>query len=592
VKAKIYFIADFLKSRSFAGGAENNDSVLLSHLRKNYHVHECLSVDFNREWLGKNNIFIIGNFVGLAEDIKTSLHTEKYIVYEHDHKYVNTRDPSYFRNFDIPHKNVINREFYRRAHAVVVLSQVCKEVIEKNLNIDNVHSIGCSLWSDEKLDFIKSLNSAPKSIACGVLQSQNKIKGQKQAEEYCKHHNISYDLISSPDERSFLKDVSRCEKFIFIPQVLETFCRLAAEIKMLNVSLITRTKMLGFSSEECFSLTGDELIEDIRKRKDKALTYFTDCIQEIEKIKSKKKIAFIGKFDKIYDEEGKARALESLGHEVIRFSEVTFNRTPQNSPITLFRQNPDILIYTKLRIPEAQQILNECKQRNITTVCWVPDLYFGLERESLIHHKSPIFTSDLVLTPDGGNQKKFKNLGVNHICLRQGIPQEYLSSGVAEEVEKDLDIVFIGTCQSVHGSRRRDLINYLHNKYGNKFHWFGKSGDNEIREKSLQEIYKRSKIVIGDCVPSNNYWSNRVYEVMGNGAFLLHPRVVGLENYFIDGKHAAFFEMDNFKDLSDKIEFYLNDPLKRKIIAQNGLREISENHTTTHRAKLLLEMLQ
>ena len=257
MRAKLYFIADFLKSRSFAGGAENNDSVLLSHLRKSYHVHECLSADFNREWLGKNNIFIIGNFTALAEDIKTSLYTEKYIVYEHDHKYVNTRDPSYFRNFNIPYKSIINREFYRRAHAVVVLSQICKEVIEKNLNIDNVHSIGCSLWSDEKLDFIKSLNSAPKSIAYGVLQSQNKIKGQKQAEEYCKHHNISYHLISSPNERSFLKDVSRCEKFIFIPQVLETFCRLAAEIKMLNVSLITRTKMLVFSSEECFSLAGD-----------------------------------------------------------------------------------------------------------------------------------------------------------------------------------------------------------------------------------------------------------------------------------------------------------------------------------------------
>lgn len=595
MKPNIFFIADFLKSQNFSGGAENNDSVLIDHLKKEYTVHECLANNFNPQWLGKNNIFIIGNFISLSPNIKKSLENEKYIIYEHDHKYVNTRDPSHFRDFKIPERNIVNRDFYLRAHRVVVLSQVCKNILKESLGLNNVHSIGTSLWSDNRLDLIKSLNSPPESsriTSCGVLKSANEIKGQSQAEKYCKLKEISYSLISSPDEIDFLSQLSRCQKFVFIPQVLETFCRLAAEIKMLNVTLITRLKMLGFASEECFSLSGDELVEDIRIRKNAALQYFTDCIEEIISIKQKKKIAFIGKFNKVYDEEGKARALERLGHEVVRYDEFSFNRHSHNSTTALLNQHPDVLIYTKLRIPHAEELLKESQSRGITTVCWVPDLYFGLERERLVKERSPIFTSDFVFTPDGGNQHQFEKLGVNHICVRQGIPEEYLCDPSTSDTDRDLDIVFIGTCQSVHGPRRKNLLNYLQRTYGDRFHWFGKAGDNEVRESELQKIYNRAKIVIGDCVPSPKYWSNRVYEVMGRGAFLLHPRVESIEDDFIDGHHASFFEMDNYADLSSKIDFYLTNHEKREAIAQNGLKEVSLHHTTQQRAQAILEIIK
>ena len=222
----------------------------------------------------------------------------------------------------------------------------------------------------------------------------------------------------------------------------------------------------------------------------------------------------------------------------------------------------------------------------------MPDLYFGLERENLVTNRSSIFTSDFVLTPDGGNQRRFESLGINHVCIRQGIPQEYLCKHPAHHSDRDLDIVFIGTCQAAHGSRRRKLLNYLQSTYGNKFHWFGKTGDNEVRDAELQKIYNRAKIVIGDCVPSPKYWSNRVYEVMGNGAFLLHPFVPGLEEYFVNEEHAVFFEMDNYKDLSSKIDFYLLNDEKRHKIAMAGLKEVSSNHTTQHRAKAIMELIE
>ena len=77
MKPNIYFIADFLKSESFSGGAENNDSILIDHLKKEYTVHECLASNFNPQWLGKDNVFIVGNFISLSGDMKKALENEK-----------------------------------------------------------------------------------------------------------------------------------------------------------------------------------------------------------------------------------------------------------------------------------------------------------------------------------------------------------------------------------------------------------------------------------------------------------------------------------------------------------------------------------
>ena len=203
-----------------------------------------------------------------------------YIIYEHDHKYVNTRDPSKFKDFKIPKGSIINYEFYKNAKSVVVLSKICKKILEDNLNIHNVHSIGCSLWSDKKFSYIKSICSNPKNKKYAVLNSENPVKGRSHALEFCKNKNIKYDLISSNNEEEFLEQLSKYETLIFFPQVLETFCRLAAEAKMLNCNLLTRPNLLGIYSEECFNLKGYDLIRDLEVRVSSALVLFDTLIGE------------------------------------------------------------------------------------------------------------------------------------------------------------------------------------------------------------------------------------------------------------------------------------------------------------------------
>lgn len=280
---EVIFIADFFR-KDLLGGAESNDSVLISRLEsKGFRIEKIRSTSVSPELILKNKDknFIISNFVGLSKDsIDSLINSEcKYTIYEHDHKYVSSRDPSVFANYDVPESKIINKRFYECAHSVVVLSNICKEVIEKNLKLTNVHSIGCSLWAKEKFSLLRDLAKNKKADTV-VLQSNNPTKGTSAAENVCKSKNIEYKLISSPDEKQFLTMLSKAERLVFIPQVLETFCRLVAEAKMLGCKVLTKTNLLGFASEECFSLSGEELINEMSKRVDAAVELFVKILKE------------------------------------------------------------------------------------------------------------------------------------------------------------------------------------------------------------------------------------------------------------------------------------------------------------------------
>ena len=589
---KILFISDYFRD-DIIGGAELNDNVLINYLENNeYSVIKKRSTEVSIKYLSSLNkeIFvIISNFVGLSEESKTFISKNlKYIIYEHDHKYVSTRDPSKFANFEIPEKNIINLNFYKKAKNVVVLSKVCKEILQSNLGIANVINIGTSLWSKQRLETLKKLSKTKKIEKISILQSENPIKGTQRAVEWCKQQGLEYNLISSSDEERFLEKLSKSEKLIFFPVVLETFSRLVAEAKMLNCKVITNPNLIGFASEEIYDFSGSYLNEKITERVQNALKVFLSIIQDEKEVK--KTIAFIGKFKRIHDEEGKARSLEYLGHTVYRFDEDTFNKVKENSLETLLSTTPDIVIFTKLRVPNAENIIEQCRKRGITTVSWMPDLYFGLERQAHIEQAYPMFRADYVLSPDGGNDKNFKKYDVNHHCVRQGI--DYWSTS-CEKREKNIDILFVGTCGKNHGEPRREMLHFLQDTYKDRFVWIGKSGPEEMRGENLSKIIQSSKIVIGTCVLSDFYWSNRVYETMGRGGFLLHPMIPGLNEEIQDGKHFCSFEYGNMEDLKNKIDFYLSpeNEENREKIRINGFEYVKKNHSLINRAKQVMEIL-
>jgi len=292
---KVVFISDYFRKElldtmihhELTAGAESNDSVLISYLKNNFSLIIKRSSDCDLPFMRKHkdSVFIISNFIFLPEVVKGFLINEaKYIIYEHDHKYVYTRDPSKFKDYDIPTNMLANVEFYTNAYKVIVLSKICKEILEKNLNLNNVISIGTSLWSDEKFKLLEKKIKNKKDKKLGIIKSTNLIKGTQEAIDYCNNKNIEFELIEQNQESEFLDLISEYEQILFLPQVLETFCRTVAEAKILNCKLLTTPKRIGFFSEsELLSLHGLGLLEELKDRTQKACTLFKHLIEDKQK---------------------------------------------------------------------------------------------------------------------------------------------------------------------------------------------------------------------------------------------------------------------------------------------------------------------
>ena len=94
-------ISDFFVDE-IQGGCELNNAELdkILHSKKLSVANikaSMVTMDFLRE--NKNSKFIIANFVSLAPNCAKYIENNlKYIIYEHDHKYLITRDPSKYKN--------------------------------------------------------------------------------------------------------------------------------------------------------------------------------------------------------------------------------------------------------------------------------------------------------------------------------------------------------------------------------------------------------------------------------------------------------------------------------------------------------------
>ena len=275
---KIVFIADFFKEE-LPGGGESNDDNLIHHLRSKYKVETTKANKVSISMLDKADTIIIGNFISLAEGIKQHLLENKnYIIYEHDHKYVKTRDPSKYSGFIIPEDKLVNKKFYESAKATVVLSEICKEIIGKNLPKVNVHNIGCSLWSTDTFDLLTKECGEKKTKDLCILKSENPTKNYHNTVEFCNLKSLKFEAIGERNHHKFLRVMSGFERILFIPTVLETFSRLCAEAKMLNLEVMTNKKMIGFFSEEYSKLSGLKLINELKIRNKRALNFFESVI--------------------------------------------------------------------------------------------------------------------------------------------------------------------------------------------------------------------------------------------------------------------------------------------------------------------------
>jgi len=286
-----------------------------------------------------------------------------------------------------------------------------------------------------------------------------------------------------------------------------------------------------------------------------------------------------------------ALTLEKLGHEVnfIQEDEITPGSLPDRV------KGSDIFLWTRTwpGIVTLED-LDAIREMGIPTASFHLDKYAGIQRDGGIG-TDVFWKTDYVFSPEGSPESKeiFAGHGINQFYLPAGVfePECYLEEPVDHFKH---DVVFVGggvDYSHPEWPYRAQLVTWLKDTYGDRF---GKYGHPErtVRGRELNQLYASCKIVIGDSLckdfKDSYYWSDRVYETIGRGGFMIHPYIKGLEEEFVDGETIVFYEFGNFEQLKEKIDYYLEHPEEREKIRMAGHEFVKNNATYTQRLKSML----
>lgn len=141
---------------------------------------------------------------------------------------------------------------------------------------------------------------------------------------------------------------------------------------------------------------------------------------------------------------------------------------------------------------------------------------------------------------------------------------------------------------------RGQLIKFLRDIYGDRFKKFGWPQET-VRNERLNSLYANSEVVVGDslCLDFKKpyYWSDRPYETIGRGGFLIMPYITGLDEEFTDGETIVFYEYGNFDQLRDKIDYYLSHDEEREKIRKAGFEYVKAHATYTQRLAQMMNII-
>jgi glycosyltransferase involved in cell wall biosynthesis len=158
------------------------------------------------------------------------------------------------------------------------------------------------------------------------------------------------------------------------------------------------------------------------------------------------------------------------------------------------------------------------------------------------------------------------------------------------------DVLFLGNGYS---KDRFQLASVLKGMRGINVGIYGSWPNNQASGSNLYDfdagarLYSKCKIAIGDSQwpHAAGFVSNRLFQAMSAGAFLLHQHFDGMEELLglRDGVNIAVWE--SLSDLENKIKYYLAHPDERRNIAEAGTRHIRSNHSFDNRVRELFEEL-
>lgn len=274
-----------------------------------------------------------------------------------------------------------------------------------------------------------------------------------------------------------------------------------------------------------------------------------------------------------------------MGHDVTTYQE---NELQPHTLKDLVRGN-DLFLWVRTWPGFVTlQDLQEIRELGIPSVNLHLDLFVGLQRGDGLD-TDPRWRCDYVFTADGdpASQEIFKAKGINHYYLKAGV---YKAEAVPGNYRPELasDVVFVGGGVTYGHFKewpyRRQLVTWLKNIYGKRYAKYGHP-DRVMRNQDLNDLYASAKVVVGDSLcpgfTKPFFWSDRAYETIGRGGFLIHPFIEGLQEEFKDRESIVFYEYGNFDQLRELIDYYIEHDDERNRIREAG-QEFVRDHATYH----------
>lgn len=314
------------------------------------------------------------------------------------------------------------------------------------------------------------------------------------------------------------------------------------------------------------------------------------------------RVGYLGNFEPEHSTENHvAHALRHNGHEVVQFQESDHDAWTAAARVQM--PSLDFLLWTRtgwhppIPLHLKDELIAAGKGHGKAVVGFHLDRWFGLNREPEIA-KDHFFRADLVFTADGHppHQERFEKLGVNHKWLPPGVSLRECKRKPRIRAQYQHDVVFVGSTESYHKEwdYRLRLARWLESTFGDRIGIYPRNKP-ALRGQPLVDLYGSAKVMVGDsCLNGNitNYWSDRIPETVGRGGFLIHPYVQGLEDHFEIDKHLVTYELGNFDELREKIEYYVAHDDERQAIAAAGKEHVMEHHTYERRMEQVVGELQ
>lgn len=309
------------------------------------------------------------------------------------------------------------------------------------------------------------------------------------------------------------------------------------------------------------------------------------------------RVCFVGNFGPPYSTESHVSAsMEDLGIEVIRLQEDTVSWQERLNCII----EGDIFFWTSTYGMamnwDQDEALASIKVLNdqVPTVGMHLDKWVGLNREDQLA-TNPYFRVKDLFTADGDSQEVFESYGINHHWLPPAVYGAECYEGTLNPIFAS-DIAFVGSWRQYghaeHWPDRKAMLDYLQANYGRQVRFWPKG--QAVRGRMLNDLFASVKIIVGDsCLAktSKRYFSDRAFETVGRGGFLITPYIEGLADLLVPDEHCVYYTPGNHAELGEIIDYYLEHDDEREKIRKAGHEHVKANHTYKDRILTIFETI-